>query len=440
MSMRVAQANLEIVRRIDQHLPMRKAPAFEAAVNFSGSYQQPVHRWFRYREGFSPSMMELIREGDRVYDPFCGCGTALVEAARQRIQAVGTDVNPLAVFVAKTKSADYSEDNLRAFETLAALALTEDWGRGEAPQMPLLPKLFLPAALDELLRIRAIVDTADGQVHDLLKLAWLSILEGCSNAFKEGNGLKYRSMRRAPGKYVEIPAHIWIDRHFGSDIRSFVRGKWGSATRAISEDLKVRPVHWRSPRVIEGSCLDGNTVAEVGEVDTAIFSPPYANRFDYFEAFKVELWMGGFVKEPKELAGLRKRSMRNNLTVRGGTDYVVPELEHLLELMDPESTSVRMGIKQTLRGYFEDVHNLAQNLRACLRPGGRSICVVGNSAYAGVLIPTDAICAMIFGKAGLSVETVDVARHLTVSPQQRRLMPADLLAGMRESVVICTRQ
>jgi site-specific DNA-methyltransferase (adenine-specific) len=178
----------------------------------------------------------------------------------------------------------------------------------------------------------------------------------------------------------------------------------------------------------------------VGHVDAAIFSPPYANRFDYFEAFKVELWMGGFVNEPAELAGLRKRSMRNNLTVRGDAQFIVPELEQLLAMMDPGSTSVRMGIKQTLRGYFEDIYTLGKNLRDCLRPGGRSVCVVGNSAYAGVLIPTDTICAMIFEQVGLRVESVDVARHLTVSPQQRRLMPVDLLASMRESLVICTRQ
>ena len=191
---------------------------------------------------------------------------------------------------------------------------------------------------------------------------------------------------------------------------------------------------------MEGSCLDENVIKAVGQVDTAIFSPPYANRFDYFEAFKVELWMGGFVSQPAELAQLRKRSMRNNLTVRGGTNYVLPELEELLELMDPRSTSVQMGIKQTLRGYFEDVYRLAQNLKAALRPGGRSICVVGNSAYAGVLIPTDAICAAIFEQAGFKLQSIGVARHLTVSPQQRRMMATDLLASMRESVVICTRQ
>lgn len=437
--MLVAKANLELLRRIDNKLPIRSAPAFETVVNFSGSYQQPVHRWFRYREGFSPSLMELIKTGERVYDPFCGCGTALIEAARKLVDAVGTDVNPLAVFVAATKSADYSAKEQVDFARTARLARTQDWGRADPPRMALLPKLFLPVALDELLRIKAVIDHADGRVFNLLKLAWLSILENCSNVFKEGNGLKYRSKRRAPGKYIDLPADVWIDRHFGNDVRAFVRHQWTAATQTISDDLRIRPAYWLPPSVIEGSCLDDDTVRAVGNADTAIFSPPYANRFDYFEAFKVELWMGGFVNQPVELAKLRKRSMRNNLTVRNGAEYTLPELEELLDLMDTQSTSVKMGIKQTLRGYFEDVRTLAENLKGCLRQGGKSICVVGNSAYAGVLIPTDAICAMIFEQAGLNVEAVNVARHLTVSPQQRRLIPPELMSGMRESVVICTR-
>lgn len=132
--------------------------------------------------------------------------------------------------------------------------------------------------------------------------------------------------------------------------------------------------------------------------------------------------------------------MRNNLTVRERAQDRFPELEALLELMDPLSTSVHMGIKGTLRGYFEDVRKLADNLHGCLRPGGKSICVVGNSAYAGVLIPTDTLCAMIFRNRGFKVESVDVARSLTVSPQQRRLMSPELLQRMRESVVICTKE
>ena len=315
--MSVAGLNADMVRGLDSRFPLRDVPEFEKAVNFSGSYEQPIHRWFRYREGFSPSLMKLIRRGDRIYDPFCGCGTALIEAARRQVDAIGTDVNPLAVFVASTKSRRYTPSEVTQFEALATAARGESKGRATPPLMPLLPKLFLPEVLDELLKIKAVIESADKPaVRDLLHLAWISILEDCSNAFKEGNGLKYRYMRRAPGRYVEVPAAIWIPRYFGNSVRGFVQNRWLKATAAISEDIASRSKRWKSPRVVAASCLDRETMPQIGEIDTAIFSPPYANRFDYFEAFKVELWMGGFVSDPKSLRTLRKKSMRNNLTVR----------------------------------------------------------------------------------------------------------------------------
>ena len=36
-------------------------------------------------------------------------------------------------------------------------------------------------------------------------------------------------------------------------------------------------------------------------IDGIIFSPPYANCFDYTEIYKLELWFGGFVKDYSEL-------------------------------------------------------------------------------------------------------------------------------------------
>ena len=149
--------------------------------------------------------------------------------------------------------------------------------------------------------------------------------------------------------------------------------------------------------------------------------------------------MGNFVSSPEAMRALRKRSMRNNLTVHPGEVQEREDLEGFLGLMDDKASSVQMGIRETLRGYFDDVLLLARNLRAVLEPGGRVLCVVGNSAYAGVLVPTDLLCGMIFREAGLTVESIEVARHLHVSSQQRSKMVAELEPYMRESVITCTR-
>lgn len=69
------------------------------------------------------------------------------------------------------------------------------------------------------------------------------------------------------------------------------------------------------------------------------------------------------------------------------------------------------------------------------RPDGKCYVVVGNSAFAGVIIPTDVFVAQLGLKCGYKKAEILVARHLTVAPQQRNLL-SSLESNMRESVVV----
>jgi len=432
--------NVEIATAMQSQLCVCEAPELRDAVNFDEGRTAPIHRWFRYREGFSPAIFDMLCATRRVFDPFCGCGTTLIEAKRRGISAIGADVNPLAVFVAKTKTRNYAAKHRREFEAWAEQSM-QCFSEWPAPKMPLLPKLFQPEALSELLRLRAgLEECEDRTVRDLLLLCWLNILESSSNVFKEGNGLKYRNKKRQPGQYATVPDEVWVPRYFGNSIRNFVQQRWHDQCLSVSKDLESRTKREPSKiEILERSCLDAAIMDEVRTCDASLFSPPYANRFDYFEAFKIELWMGNFVGSSEEMRQLRNRSIRNNLTVQTRKVRQRADLEDFLHLMDDEASSVRMGIRETLRGYFEDISLLAGNLRAVLKPGARVLCVVGNSAYAGVLIPTDLLCATIFRDAGFEVQAIKVARHLHISSQQRSKMVSGLQPYMRESVIACQR-
>jgi site-specific DNA-methyltransferase (cytosine-N4-specific) len=68
-----------------------------------------VHGLHEYKGKFNPQVVRSlfniysVKSGDKVLDPFCGSGTTLVEAAHDNISANGTDINPLAVFIANAK-------------------------------------------------------------------------------------------------------------------------------------------------------------------------------------------------------------------------------------------------------------------------------------------------------------------------------------------------
>ena len=75
--------------------------------------QKPVlgltHSFYRYPARFSPQLARAVIEaltkpGDLVLDPFCGGATTLVEATAMGRRAIGVDISPLAIFLAKVKT------------------------------------------------------------------------------------------------------------------------------------------------------------------------------------------------------------------------------------------------------------------------------------------------------------------------------------------------
>ena len=80
--------------------------------NFSANMEQPRHRWYEFKEGFSLTLVErAIRETKKdnkstsftVLDPFSGSGTSPLTALQSRCNAIGYEVNPFMSFVGKTK-------------------------------------------------------------------------------------------------------------------------------------------------------------------------------------------------------------------------------------------------------------------------------------------------------------------------------------------------
>jgi len=80
-----------------------------------------THYLFRFPAKFHPPVARALvngytKPGDRVLDPFCGSGSLLVEAAVAGRNAIGTDVDPLAVFVSRAKTRVYDLANIEVLQ------------------------------------------------------------------------------------------------------------------------------------------------------------------------------------------------------------------------------------------------------------------------------------------------------------------------------------
>ena len=79
------------------------------ASTFVDNMKLPVHRWFRYRRGFSAQWVEsAIAEAQQagdvaILDPFAGAGTTLLAAEKRGGSAYGVEAHPFVARVARAK-------------------------------------------------------------------------------------------------------------------------------------------------------------------------------------------------------------------------------------------------------------------------------------------------------------------------------------------------
>lgn len=96
-----------------------KLASFFDAVCSRSPVDGLTHRFYRYPARFSPqfaraAIVAFTEPGDTVLDPFMGGGTTVVEALALGRRCIGSDLNPLAKFVARAKTTPISKADAKA--------------------------------------------------------------------------------------------------------------------------------------------------------------------------------------------------------------------------------------------------------------------------------------------------------------------------------------
>ncbi|GAB3635370.1 site-specific DNA-methyltransferase [Hymenobacter arcticus] len=407
---------------------------YDSPVNFRESMQSPRHRWFPYKEGFSPSFVRSFLQDyaptgtQHVLDPFGGVGTTLLESSRLGLDAYGFEVSPMSHSIAQAKGASFTPDMVAELDAcvarfeadaLAALA--------PAPDNATVISYFEPAYLEALLRIKAFylaIETPE--VQQLFKLAFLNCLEKFSTHRKAGNGVK-RKTSLAYAATLETP----IEQLRHTVLRDVQR---------FRVDLTVEPV-LRPFQLTLGSCLAAENYPAGVRFDAVLTSPPYANCFDYSKIYLVELWMGDFFTEKQSQVDFRAQSLRSHVHARWAarhTDYgsalVNGPIYDYLKAQPLWSNQ----IPSMLVGYFADMGYLLHLLAERCNPGAVVGLVVGNSYYGSLPIATDLILSMLGRQHGFEPVEINVYRNVVVSSQQfTRALDRKY---MRESLVVLRKK
>ena len=103
------------------------------SVSFQLSKKECIHRWLKYKEGFSADLVEnLIDElniptGGVVMDPFLGSGTTALVCKMNGINSIGFDVLPM------TKISIKAKDALMMYDVMELRKIYEDFCNAQIP-------------------------------------------------------------------------------------------------------------------------------------------------------------------------------------------------------------------------------------------------------------------------------------------------------------------
>lgn len=398
--------------------------------NFDQTRNLPRHRWYFYKEGFSPALVKKaieetgLRNNDLILDPFNGSGTVTLTAAVEGINSIGFEVNPFTSFLSKTKTHNLSKktflkesenvllnclkgekSNLEAYSTFSQDGKNEKY-------------LFNKEVIQSFSGGQKGLDGSNSKSSNLLRLAMISAAMNNSNAKKDGKCLRYKN--------------DWEKLAYSKD--TFINSL-EKELEIISDDLDVNTVN--KPLIKNGdSRVLIDKMSE--KFKLCITSPPYLNTFDYTDIYRPELFLGNFINSSDELRLLRHQTVRSHIQVNWknpiSSDFGPIYNDVLKEINSKKEFLMHARIPEMITAYFEDMKSVFKSLRSKADEKASLWMVVSTSAYADVHIPVDLILAHIATQTGWKLKEIGVLREIT----KRKTKYSPNIDKLRESVIILT--
>ncbi len=280
-------------RRGDAALAARLEEAFTLKPEDADLPVQGLHGIHPYPGRMHPAWASRILAGlheqARVLDPFCGSGTTLVETMRTGRTAIGTDLNPIAIRVARLRTQLRTPRFLEAFAAAATRVHEEAAHRKDTPFGKLAKgeKSFPPHVLTQLINLRRAVETErDDDLREALLMAMSPLLA------------KFAARPGRPAPAVNRRA---VRDHFLQRSERMVTA-WADFVDAVPPGTPSADARIADAR---------ETGLAQGSADAVVTSPPYPGVYDYADEQRLRArWLGG--------EGDLRRARRHEIGRRGG--------------------------------------------------------------------------------------------------------------------------
>lgn len=319
-----------------------------------------------------------------ILDPMCGSGTVLSAALERGHQAIGVDIDPLAVMMSKlavtpVDTAAFAQQADAVLQTARVTTGVAPWGNDEETNS-FVDYWFAASQKEQLIDLTsAIAALDDAELKLTLQLAISRIIVTKSSQASLAQDTSHSRPHRVR---VESDYDVYA---------GFMR-----STKQLARMLDGRSLKGTG-QVELGDARDLRGVTD-GAVDLAVTSPPYLNALDYLRGHKLALvWFG------HSIADLRtRRSDSIGAERRLGHD-VSDVVASIVDVIESEAVDISALKRPMLERFAHDCVGFAGQLAAKIKPGGKAVLVVGNSTLRGNYIKNDLIARKAMEQAGFSL-------------------------------------
>ena len=412
------------------------------SVSYQLSKNECLHRWLKYKEGFSSKLVQIlldefnVKEGDMVLDPFMGSGTTALVCAIDGINSIGYDILPMSKLsiLAKTSVFKYDVEELeKILEDIKNLTLPENYNN-YTPSLSITEGAYPETEDKTIAYYTEYFDSSDYSdiAKNLVKLCILNSLEKVSYTIKSGQYLSWD--HRCPKTIALNEARIaagkkpFVTKKDKGDIPSIKETliiEFSQILEDIKQLQKKNNQFNAECEIIEGSVLFEIANLPSESISAVITSPPYCNRYDYTRTYALEL--AYLNKTDKEVRDLRQKLL--SCTVESRTkleilkkhyesigrleDYnkiisiiqnnkVLAEVNAALKGRNAKGEINNKGILTMVDGYFTELAFLFFELYRVCKKGAYIAFVNDNVRYAGEVIPVDYLSTDLASAVGFT--------------------------------------
>ncbi len=356
---------------------------------------------------------EFGKSAELLFDPYCGTGTSLVEANLRGINAIGTDINPLARLIAKAKTTvipieilDSYINNFRNFVFMAKLGRIEI--KPSIPNFKNIDYWFKKETQYWLALIkRFIQDIENENVQVFFKVAFSETVREVSLT-RNSEFKLYRMTQEQIEKFNPDVLSIMISKLIRNrnGMAEYVRLKKGNAVTRIYDFNTVVGIP--------------HQVLPPQSVDIVVTSPPYGDSrttvaYGQFSRLSNQ-WLG-FEKanevDKKSMGGIRKKILKK---------FGFEPLDSVIQKI----SAVNVKRAYDVSSFYIDYESSIKNISKVVKKNGIVAYVVGNRKVKGIEIPHDEITRYFFEKNGFEhLETI--MRYIPNKRMPKRNSPSNMI-------------